>query len=36
MIFCNFSLLYCRTSRLSKAPKELSLQKVIMTYLLLQ
>jgi len=36
MIFCNFSFLHFKTSWLSKAPKEDSLQKVVMTYLLLQ
>jgi len=36
MIFYNFSLLHCKTRWLSIASKEDSLQKVIMTYFLLQ
>jgi len=36
MIVYNFSLLHCRTRWLSRAPKKDSLQKVVMTYLLLQ
>jgi len=36
MIFYNFSLLHCRHHWLSRAPKEDSLQKVVMTYFLLQ
>jgi len=36
MIFYNFSLLHCRTGWLRRAPKEVSLQKVIIIYLLLQ